>query len=185
MFVILAGTGMRISEFAALTIQDVDFTRNVIHVDKQVVRLVGRLTITKPKSENGVRDIPMTQEVRQSAMNLIRKRNEIKLDVMIDGYVGFLSVTRNGRPRTHSEYADVVRKLMVHYNEVSAVKINRRTPHVLRHTFCTKRVSSDMDVKSAQYLMGHSDARTTLNIYTDNVMDKVYESMELLEKRCN
>ena len=36
-----------------------------------------------------------------------------------------------------------------------------------------------------QYLMGHSDARTTLNIYTDNVMDKVYESMELLEKRCN
>ena len=104
---------------------------------------------------------------------------------MIDGYVGFLSVTRNGRPRTHSEYADVVRKLMVHYNEVSAVKINRCTPHVLRHTFCTKCVSSDMDVKSAQYLMGHSDARTTLNIYTDNVMDKVYESMELLEKRCN
>ena len=61
-------------------------------------------------------------------MNLIRKRNEIKLDVMIDGYVGFLSVTRNGRPRTHSEYADVMRKLMAHYNEVSAVKINRRTP---------------------------------------------------------
>lgn len=131
MFVILAGTGMRISEFAALTIQDIDFARNVIHVDKQIVRLVGRLTITKPKSENGVRDIPMTQEVRQSAMNLIRKRNEIKLDVMIDGCVGFLSVTRNGRPSTHS------------------------------------------------------DARTTLNIYTDNVMDKVYESMELLEKRCN
>ena len=42
-----------------------------------------------------------------------------------------------------------------------------------------------MDVKSAQYLMGHSDARTTLNIYTDKVMDKVYQSMELLEKCCN
>ena len=185
MFVMLAGTGMRISEFAALTIQDIDFGSNVIHVDKQIVRLVGKLTITEPKSKNGVRDIPMTQEVRQSAMNLLRKRQENKLDVMIDGYVGFLSVTRNGRPRTHSEYADVVRKLMVHYNEVSAVKINRCTPHALRHTFCTKCVSSNMDVKSAQYLMGHSDARTTLNIYTDNVMDKVYESMELLEKRCN
>lgn len=181
MFVMLAGTGMRISEFAALTIQDIDFGRNVIHVDKRIVRLVGKLTITKPKSDKGIRDIPMPQEVRQSAMNLIRKRNEIKLDVMMDGYVGFLSVTRDGRPRTHSEYADVVRKLMVHYNEVRAVKINRCTPHVLRHTFCTKCVSSDMDVKSAQYLMGHSDTRTTLNIYTDNVMDKVYESMELLE----
>ena len=29
--------------------------------------------------------------------------------------------------------------------------------------------------------MGHSNARITLNIYTDNVMDKVYESMGLLE----
>ena len=181
MFVMLAGTGMRISEFAALTIQNIDFARNVIHVDKQIVRLVGRLIITKPKSKKGVRDIPMTQEVRQSAMNLLRKRQENKLDVMIDGYVGFLSVTRNGRPRTHSEYADVMRKLMAHYNEVSAVKIERCTPHVLRHTFCTKCVATGMDVKSAQYLMGHADAAMTLNIYTDNVMDKVHQSMELLE----
>ena len=185
MFIMLAGTGMRISEFAALTIQDIDFDSNVIHVDKQIVRLVGRLTITEPKSENGVRDIPMTREVRQSAMNLIRKRRENKLDVMVDGYVGFLSVTRNGRPRTHSEYADVVRKLMAHYNKVSAVRIDRCTPHVLRHTFCTKCISTGMDVKSAQYLMGHSDASITLNRYTDKVMDKIYESVELLEKRCN
>jgi site-specific recombinase XerD len=123
----------------------------------------------------------MTQEVRQSAIHLLRKRQENKLDVMIDGYVGFLSVTRNGRPRTHSEYADVMRKLMAHYNEVSAVKIERCTPHVLRHTFCTKCVATGMDVKSAQYLMGHADAAMTLNIYTDNVMDKVHQSMELLE----
>lgn len=170
---------------SALTIKDIDFTRNVIHVNKQIVRLVGKLAITEPKSENGNRDIPMTKEVRQRAMNLIQRRKETKLDVMVDGYAGFLSITRNGRPRTHSEYADMFRKSMAHYNETSDVKIERCTPHVLSHTFCTKCNASGMDVKSAQYLMGHSDAGTALNIYTDNVMDKVYESMELMEKRCN
>lgn len=185
MFTILIGTGLRISEFAALTVKDIDFGRNVIHVNKQVVRLVGKLTITEPKSENGIRDIPMTKEVRKSAQNLIQRRKDIKQDMMIDGHVGSLSVTRTGRPRTHSEYADAFRKLMAHYNEVSDVKIERCTPHVLRHTFCTKCIAADMDVKSVQYLMGHSDASTTLNVYADNVFDKVVQNMEMLERRCN
>ena len=185
MFTILIGTGMRISEFAALTIKDIDFTSNVIHVNKQIVRLVGKLTVTEPKTENAVRDIPMTKEVQQSARRMILKRHVIKKDVMIDGHVGFLSVTRNGRPRTHAEYADAVRKLIIRYNEVSDLKIERCTPHVLRHTFCTKCVAAGMDVKSVQYLMGHSDASTTLNVYTDNVFENVVSNMEMLESGCN
>ena len=59
MFTILIGTGMRISEFAALTIKDIDFTSNVIHVNKRIVRLVGKLTVAEPKTENAVRDIPV------------------------------------------------------------------------------------------------------------------------------
>lgn len=185
MFTILIGTGMRISEFAALTIKDIDFTRNVIHVNKQIVRLVGKLTVTEPKTENAVRDIPMTKEVQQSARRMILKRHAIRKDVMIDGHVGFLSVTRNGRPRTHAEYADAVRKLITRYNEASDLKIERCTPHVLRHTFCTKCVAAGMDVKSVQYLMGHSDASTTLNVYTDNVFENVVSNMEMLESGCN
>lgn len=184
-FTILLGTGLRISEYAALTIKDIDFTNNVIHVNKQVVRLVGKLAVTPPKTENAIRDIPMTKEVQMSARRLIMKRCAIKKDVMIDGYVGFLSVTRNGRPRTHAEYADAFRKLMTRYNEASDIKIERCTPHVLRHTFCTKCVAARMDVKTVQYLMGHSDASTTLNVYTDNVFENVVSGMELLESSCN
>ena len=182
MMTILIGTGMRISEFAALTINDIDFTHNVIHINKQIVRLVGKLVVTDPKSEAGTRDIPMTQRVRLSAKNLIAKRKEIHKDVMIAGYVGFISVTRNGRPRTHSEYADAVRLLMERYNEASEVKIDRCTPHVLRHTFCTRCIASGMDVKTVQYLMGHSDASTTLNIYADNDFDNVVTEMKRLER---
>ena len=40
------------------------------------------------------------------------------------------------------------------------------TPRVFRHTFCTNYANSGMDIKNLQYLMGHSDASVTLNVYT-------------------
>ena len=97
---------------------------------------------------------------------------------MITGHVGFLSVTRNGRPRTHSEYADAVRLLMERYNEASDTKIDRCTPHVLRHTFCTGCIAAGMDIKTVQYLMGLSDASTTLNVYADNDFCNVVSGMK-------
>ena len=40
------------------------------------------------------------------------------------------------------------------------------TPHVLRHTFCTNMQQAGIDIKSLQYLMGHSNASVTLDVYT-------------------
>ena len=40
------------------------------------------------------------------------------------------------------------------------------TPHVFRHTFCTNMATAGMNVKGLQYLMGHSDAEVTMNVYT-------------------
>ena len=45
------------------------------------------------------------------------------------------------------------------------------TPHVFRHTFCTKMAHAGMDIKSLQYLMGHSDAGATMNVYTHATYD--------------
>lgn len=40
------------------------------------------------------------------------------------------------------------------------------TPHVLRHTYITELFLSGADVKTVQYLAGHSSVQITLNIYT-------------------
>ncbi|MDD7738583.1 MAG: tyrosine-type recombinase/integrase [Fusicatenibacter sp.] len=37
---------------------------------------------------------------------------------------------------------------------------------MFRHTFCTNYANDGMDIKNLQYLMGHSDAGVTLNVYT-------------------
>ena len=184
MFVVLIGTGLRISEFSALTMDDIDFKNNIIRVRKQVVRLVGKLSITELKSNSAYRDIPMTNSVRSSIINLIKKKKDIKLDKMIDGYTGFISTTKYGRPRQHAEYDDIFRPLIAKYNAQSDIKIEKCTPHVLRHTFCTRCIAAGMDVKSVQYLMGHSDATTTLNVYADNVFSNVVNNMKLLDSKC-
>ena len=39
--------------------------------------------------------------------------------------------------------------------------------HILRHTFTTRLCEAEMNVKTIQVVLGHSDVRTTLDIYTD------------------
>ena len=57
-------TGLRISEFCGLTVSDVDFKKHVLNVERQLLRSSGmEYYIEKPKTDNGVRVIPMSGEV--------------------------------------------------------------------------------------------------------------------------
>ena len=182
MVVVLLGTGLRISEFAALTIKDIDFKYNLIHVNKQLVRLKGKVTISRTKSRRSNRDIPMTSAVRNSLERMVTERKQNPKNHIIDGVGNFLTVTASGKPRTHSQYADLMHTFMARYQNQASVPIERCTPHVLRHTYCTRCIAAGMDVKSVQYLMGHANATTTLNIYADTVFDRVVENMALLDR---
>ena len=180
-FVILLGTGLRISEFAALTTKDIDFEENVICVNKQLTRTTGAVNITLPKTKAAFRRIPMTDEVRAAVCSLVEQQKIRKVNAMIDGYVGFLSVSRTGQPRTHSEYSGLFLRLLARYNKQSDIKIDRCTPHTLRHTFATKCVASGVDIRTAVYLMGHENANILLDIYTDVREKNLTESMKLIK----
>ena len=52
------------------------------------------------------------------------------------------------------------------------------TPHVLRHTFCANVQQAGPDVKSLQYLMGHSNASVTLDVYTHSSFESVEKAFE-------
>ena len=61
---ILFKTGLRISEFCGLTIKDIDFKKKVIKNNHQLQRTSDmRYICEKTKTENGVREVPMTPHV--------------------------------------------------------------------------------------------------------------------------
>lgn len=180
-FIVLLGTGMRISELAALTVKDIDFINNEISVTKQIVRTRGSVHITKPKTNAAIRKIPMIPEVRLVLKSLVEKQMQSKINTMIDGHIGFLFTSCHGNPRTESEYSGLFRRLLAKYNAKNKIKIGRCTPHVLRHTFATKCVASGMDIKKAQYLMGHEKANTLLDVYADVDKNNLADSIKKIK----
>lgn len=175
---VLLGTGMRVSEFCGLTMADLDFENRKIRVDHQLVRTrEGKRYIEKTKTECGCRFIPMSDSVYQSLFNILKYRRKVKHEQMIDGYAGFILLDQNGNPKVAMHIEHVVKRIWEKYNEANVIPLPRITPHVFRHTFCTNMANAGMDLKSLQYLMGHSDVTVTLNVYTHNSYEKAEESM--------
>ena len=169
--IILRGTGLRISEFCGLMDSDIDFENRTINVEHQL-QYSGKKSyrIETPKTENGIRKIPMSDRVLEALQRVVQNRR--KSDFTVDGYTGFLFLTRNGTPQKYINYDIMFRKLVEKYNkkheEVLPVVT---TPHTLRHTFCTNMANAGMNPKALQYLMGHANITMTLNYYAHATFD--------------
>lgn len=92
--------------------------------------------------------------------------------MMVDGYSGFLLLDKDGRPKVALHIEHVMKRAWNKYNDTHVVPLPLITPHVFRHTFCTNMADAGMDIKSLQYLMGHSDVGITLNVYTIQRMQR-------------
>lgn len=96
---VLFNTGLRISEFVGLTIKDIDFNQHKIIVDHQLIRTSSmQYVIEEPKTESGVREIPMTTEVEAAFRTIIASRKKPKIEPMVDGHSGFLYLDKNNMP---------------------------------------------------------------------------------------
>lgn len=96
---ILFYTGLRISEFCGLTIPDIEFNNMNIKIDHQLQYINGEgLVIQEPKTESGIRFVPMTDEVAECFRKIIAYREKPKVEVMIDGMSGFLCLDDKGKP---------------------------------------------------------------------------------------
>lgn len=178
-FVVLLGTGMRVSEFCGLTKNDLDFEQRKIRVDHQLVReSSGKYYVEKTKTESGCRFIPMTNEVYQSLKNILANRPKVKAEILVDGYSGFILLDKKNQPKVALHIENEMRWAMKKYKKLHPDKpLPHITPHVFRHTFCTNMANAGMDVKNLQYLMGHSDVGVTLNTYTHASYDKASEQL--------
>ncbi len=179
--VILLGTGLRISELCGLNDTVLDFDERVITVEHQLLKDTEMgYYIETPKTQSGIRQIPMSEDVYQALRRVVAKRKGAK-QIEIDGYSNFLFLNRDGKPKTATNYDSMFRGLAKKYNKCHEQPLPKiMTPHTLRHTFCTKLANAGMNPKALQYIMGHSNITMTLNYYAHATFTSAKAEMERL-----
>lgn len=179
---ILFKTGLRISEFCGLTIHDIDFEKHELTVDHQLQReRSGKYVVVKPKTEAGVRILPMKKDVEDCFRKIIDNRQGVKVETMVDGYSGFLYFDKEGKPMISMHWEKYFQHICQKYNKIYKLQLPKITPHVCRHTYCSNMARSGISAKTLQYLMGHSDISVTLNVYTHLGLEDVKKEISEIE----
>ena len=178
---ILLNTGLRISELCGLTVSDLDFGAGMINIDHQL--LADRETgyyVNKPKTQAGIRKIPMNETVRGAFQRVLNSRGDAQ-PIEVDGYHDFLFLNKHGYPMLGTNYAATLDNLVKKYNKThEGEPLPHIAPHMLRHTFCSRMAARNMNPKALQYIMGHADISITLNLYTHVTMDGIKAEMARL-----
>lgn len=171
-------TGMRPGETAALQWKDIDFKRNEIHI--VAAKESGtHNTIKLPKTDAGIRVIPIHAELKPVLLSMRKK-------------TGFVFLTQRGNQQNENSLRrlwtgfkrdlDIYMGAEVYRNKITqSVVAEDLTPYCLRHTFCTDLQKAGVPLNVAKELMGHSDIQTTANIYTHRDIDVLHKNMTLLD----
>lgn len=132
-------TGIRLSELIGLTDQQ---------IQTNYIRVIGK--------RNKERQIPISEKLYQLIRNYQLKRNQ-------EGREGErLFVLKNGK----NLYPKLVyRKINTYLSEVSS--LDKKSPHVLRHTFATHMLNNGAGLETLKELLGHANLAAT-QVYTHN-----------------
>lgn len=140
-------TGMRLAEAIELKESGVNFSNHTLKV-------LGK--------GNKERIIPMNPELKVALQAYLHKKR-----VEIPQSAETLFVTDKGKPLSpRSVYTSVK-----HYLSL-VTTIQKRSPHVLRHTFATHLTNNGADLNAVKELLGHSSLAAT-QVYTHNTIEKL------------
>lgn len=159
-------TGMRPGETAALNWADVDFDRNEIHV--HAAKESGTRAIKGPKTESGVRDIPIHADLLPRLQAARGKPFEPVFP------------TRDGTVQNESAQRRAWNSFRKELEKITHVASDL-TPYCLRHTFCTDLQRAGVPLNVAKELMGHSDIQMTANIYTHRDTETLHQGIAMLD----
>ncbi|MBU2549278.1 MAG: site-specific integrase [Proteobacteria bacterium] len=155
---VLAGfrTGLRIGELIGLQWQDIDFRHRLIYVSRNVSR--GK--VTTPKSRSGVRQVRMTSQLAEELEALLTGRKEEKLKRGWTEVPAWVFCNEQGG---YLNYYNFIPRVWNRAMEKS--KLRRRTPHDMRHTYATLRLSKGDSLAEVSKEMGHSTPDITYRTY--------------------
>lgn len=140
-------TGMRLSEVIQLKDSQVNSSNRTL-------KILGK--------GNKERIVPISPEILKEIKNYQTERNTIiseRPDLL------FIS-EKNKALSPRSVYSSVKKYLSL------VTTIEKRSPHVLRHTFATHLMNNGADLNAVKELLGHSSLAAT-QVYTHNTIEKL------------
>lgn len=189
LLVFMLGTGVRIGEALGLTWKDIDFKKGTININHQVVYRKKndrfQFYISLPKGKK-TRDIPMSNLVTKI---LLAHRTETYIlskhsEYSVDGYSEFVFFNSELKLHKPETIVRAFHGIVEEYNKNSVdpeIRLPDFTPHILRHTFCTRMAEQGMDIKVLQTIMGHKNIAITMQVYNHVNSERARQEMKRLE----
>lgn len=194
---IMMFAGLRRGELIPLTWRDIDLDARTIHVDKSVEMIHGK---SSQKGGGKTDTSTRTIDIPRLLVDFLRGEWEQEVASLGTGVItlGQL-VCPNAQGKMHNSsswkrmWESYLKELNFRYGKFMVqpkskmqpggvpMVIPQITAHWLRHTFATMLYHAGVDVLTAKEQLGHSDIKTTLEIYTH--LDSVYKrrSMDKLD----
>ena len=151
------GTGIRLAEL--INLKDRDF-----NTAEYLIKVLGK--------RNKERIIPYPREINQLYNDYVDVRNN-----EIVNNSGYLFVTEKGK----QIYEKLVYRV-VKNNLARVTSLEKKSPHVLRHTYATHLLNNGADLNAVKELLGHANLAAT-QVYTHTTFEKLQQSYKQAHPR--
>jgi len=167
---LLLYTGIRIGELCALQWSDIDLSSHMITICKTIQRIQNtdpvltmktKVIIDTPKSRNSIRLVPVPSFLI-GALSALQAKPK---DYFLTGSPHYME------PRL---FQTKFKKAL------EQAKVAETNAHALRHTFATRAIEQNIDVKSLCEILGHATVKFTLERYVHSSIELKREGMERL-----
>jgi len=141
-------TGMRLSELVNLQMVDID-------LQNCNIKVLGK--------RNKERLIPFSNKIKEILLEYVHLRNDTFPSIQESTFF----LTKDGK----KIYQKLVYNIVNYYLSF-VTTIDKKSPHILRHTFATHMLDNGADLNAIKEILGHANLSAT-QIYTHNTIEKL------------